>query len=517
MERLLKTESDNTAFLWRYAQLLKAVGKKETALRQYELLAKSKKADIPLGAIEEWYGLMLEHGRTKELRDQLAILSQNNSKSAILKLLYSGSCKAEKDYDEAFLILKDAYRLAPEHSSINHNLGDMYMQIGDMENALRHFNKVLAVNPLSTPTLRSIGIIHQYHYGDEAFEQLNFAEVQMKQLSKNERVELHYALGKAYDDVGELATAFEHFKLGGILRSEGRGQSAVVTLQQIVNRTKEILKHDYFSQNREKGCKSQKPVFVVGMPRSGTSLIEQILSSMAGIYGAGEVDSSMGVLNLMQINGSRLDLGEESYFTSSKEDHDYKERGTYNLKLLEALAPKGTKRIIDKTPINFAWLGYLHLILPNATIIHSRRHPVETCLSAYRIHFAKGQYWSDDLRTMGKFYRIYTELMQYWKNILPEGTILDVRYEDVVGDLEGESKKMAEHIGMEWDASCLNFNKSKRVVRTASVSQVRQPIYTSSINRWHKYEPYLKPLLDEIGDLVEAYEAELADDNRRDR
>ncbi len=156
------------------------------------------------------------------------------------------------------------------------------------------------------------------------------------------------------------------------------------------------------------------------------------------------------------------------------------------------------------------WLGYLYLILPNAKFIHSRRHPIETCLSAYRIHFAKHQHWSDELRTMGKYYRIYTEMMQHWKEVLPEGTILDVRYEDMVSDLERESKKLAAFIGMPWSESCLSFHRSGRAVITASASQVSQPIYKDSTNRWRKYEPYLTPLLEEIGDLVEAYEAELA-------
>ena len=149
----------------------------------------------------------------------------------------------------------------------------------------------------------------------------------------------------------------------------------------------------------------------------------------------------------------------------------------------------------DKMPHNFMYTGFLHLMLPNAAIIYAKRHPVEICLSAYRLNFAAGHYWSDDLQTMGRYFRLHKELMDYWKEVLPKGTILEVRYEDMVTDLERESKRIAKHIGVEWTPECLEFHRSERAVTTASATQVRKPIYKTSIGRWKKYEKFLEPLI----------------------
>jgi tetratricopeptide (TPR) repeat protein len=427
----------------------------------------------------------------------------------MLKILYAQSCLAKEEKEKAQQLLHDAYMLDPKSIKINEAIAAVYHMMGLTKETAEHLDIILKNDPLNTKAMLFKSSIHTYSYGDDDFKKLDFAAAHITNFSVREKLQLHYALAKANDNVGDYATAFEHYRLGGVLNSEGRHHRELSDLQRIASfigkaETKALLMEEF-----DKGCFSKKPIFVVGMPRSGTSLIEQVLSNIEGVYGAGELEYAVSLLHNINFEGFKLTFVDSRDCFPENQHPSYLERGEKYLELIEALAPKGTKRIIDKSPTNFAWLGYLHLILPNAKFIHSRRHPVETCLSAYRIHFAKGQYWSDDLRTMGKFYRLYTEVMDYWKEILPEGTILDVRYEDVVADLENQSKRMAAYIDMPWSEACLDFHQSKRAVRTASVSQVRQPIYTTSVNRWHKYEPYLKPLLDEIGDLVEAYEKEL--------
>jgi hypothetical protein len=165
--------------------------------------------------------------------------------------------------------------------------------------------------------------------------------------------------------------------------------------------------------------------------------------------------------------------------------------------------------VVDKMPGNYFWTGMIPFVLPGARIVHTRRHPMDCCLSNYRIFFPDGMPWSYDLRNLGKCYRAYHEHMQHWENNLPPGMLLSVVYEEVVADLDTMARKVIDHIGLPWDDACLRFYETDRPVKTASLSQVRQPIYNSSVGRWRKYEKYLKPLLAEIGPIVEAYEAEL--------
>jgi hypothetical protein len=164
--------------------------------------------------------------------------------------------------------------------------------------------------------------------------------------------------------------------------------------------------------------------------------------------------------------------------------------------------------MVDKMPGTFNFVGLIHAILPNARIIHSRRHPVETCLSCYRILFAEGHQWTYNLNELGRYYRRYWDLMRHWREQFP-GVMYEVRYEDNVNDVESQARALINYLGLEWNDACLSFYDTDRPVKTASASQVRKPIYKTSTNRWRKYETYLKPLLDEIGDLVEQYEAEL--------
>ncbi len=506
VQKLIAMAPDNIDYLWNYAQLLKKNGKTEKALEYYNRLINGDNAKIPTSIIEEWYDLMSLHGRSKEA-SQWLYMQMNNSKNIEMKWLYSKYLIDEQSYSEALSILEDAHKAEPNNIKYIQNICEVCFYIGDKQKMLYYLNKVLDIDPLQAYALRSLSTIHKYTYGDDAFRRLNYAEIYLPNMSIKYKFNLHYALGKAYDDTGELTTAFEHYKRAGIYHSQG-DQSDYRNLSIFTNFITRKITKSTFNKSIIQGCQSNKPIFIIGMPRSGTTLLEQTLSSMQNIYGAGELQTALKALNGIEIEGKKFNMGTIAHF-AKLDTPSINDRGEYYVSQTELLAPKGSEYIIDKLPANFMFAGLIHLMLPNASIIHARRHPVETCLSAYRLPFSAGLDWSDDLRTMGRYYRLYTELMAFWKSVLPEGTILDVRYEDIVNDHEKESKRLADYIGIPWDASCLNFHHSKRAVNTASAIQVRQPIYKTSMNRWQKYKPYLKPLLDEIGDLVEEYEAEL--------
>ncbi|BAF71296.1 tetratricopeptide repeat-containing sulfotransferase family protein [Sulfurovum sp. NBC37-1] len=504
----LKLDPGNSILLWREADLLSKFGNKAEAWEKYDVLVKGDTPNISEKQWNTWFLLKKKYGDARKehqwLYESLLLYPKNNA----LRWTYGRSCFEANNFDEALEHFEAVQKSEPENIAFNRSLGMAYKILGEFDKASFCFTKVLEKDPLNMEILQSLSSMHTYRYGDAFFKKICFAQANMADMAAEKRVLMHYALGKVYDDVGELATAFEHYKVGGMLRSQERHFKELAVTRSYVHDKLRALPKNYFKPSHPTGCTSSKPVFILGMPRSGTTLMEQVLSGLGNVYGAGELSHISEVLEGVKIDGESFFPGKNA---QGKEGPSYKEMGERYLDKIEALAPKESRRIVDKMPHNFMHTGFIHLMLPNASIVHARRHPVETCLSAYRIHFAEGHYWADDLRTMGRYYRLYTELMAYWKSVLPQGTILDVRYEDMVGDLEGESKKIAGHIGVEWRKECLDFHKSKKAVRTASLSQVRQPLYQSSMNRWRKYEPYLKPLLDEIGDLVKAYENELKD------
>jgi hypothetical protein len=329
----------------------------------------------------------------------------------------------------------------------------------------------------------------------------------LTEMSPEDAVQMHFALAKAFDDVGDLDASFTHYGVGGAKkrRIETYNEKTNARLFQIM---KKLVSKPFFESNSEKGCDSDIPVFILGMPRSGTSLLEQILSSHPDVFGAGELKIMASVIENIAVGPTRLRLNDVESAFPYEDNASYEARGRRYVEQVTRLAPKPYKRIVDKMPGNFNFVGLIHKILPNAKIIHSHRHPVETCLSCYRILFAEGQQWSYNLRELGRYYKRYWHLMQHWEETLP-GVMFEMRYEDTVADVEGQARAVINFLGLEWTDDCLRFYETDRPVKTASASQVRKPIYNTSVNRWKKYEKYLAPLLEELGDVPEQYEKKL--------
>ncbi len=508
IQNLHQSDPKNIQFLNALGILLKKLQREEKALEIYQHILKNyAREQIGDHIIGNWIDLMIKNKRSNEAHETLEYLLTFHPNDVILLCHYAVTgVETNHDITHALSLLEKAWKLDPKNNLVNYNLGVYYLQVGDTDRSFKHFE---LANSLDTKTLFNMGIMHTYTYGDKFFKRLNQTAATFSNLSTEQKTYLHYGLAKAYEDVDALKTAFEHYKVGGLLHAGSKGLESYNYLKQMTRLFQDKIDHNFFLNIHEQREESNKPVFIVGMPRSGTTLLEQILSGFEGVHGAGELIFAREAINYLDINGQTITFPESTAFSSNYKEISLKERGAYYLKKVEALIGKNSLRIIDKMPHNFIWLGLLHLILPNASIIHMRRHPVETCLSAYRLPFANGHYWSDNLEIMGKYYRLYAELMAYWKKVLPEGTMLDVRYEDIVNHPEKESKRIAEYLGVEWRAECLEFHEKKNTVRTASATQVRKPIYKDSINRWHKYEPYLQPLLNEIKDIVDTYEAEL--------
>ena len=319
------------------------------------------------------------------------------------------------------------------------------------------------------------------------------------ELADIQEIRLRFALAKAYDDLGEYDRAFAALTRANALKRD-EVDFDMTEIEARYRAIEDTFSADFLAAGADLGDPSETPVFIVGMPRSGTTLLEQILDSHPEAHGAGELLELPGL-----IKGLTEELGSDAAFPgclSAVAPNRWTELGARYADTLAQRTP-AARRVTDKLPENHQRVGFISLILPRAKIIHCRRDPLDTCLSCYKLLFTGGQKYSYDLRDLGRQYRLYDSLMAHWSRVLP-GRILDVRYEDLVADQEAETRRILAHCGLDWDPACLRFHESDRQVMTASAIQVRRPIYRDSVDKWRRYEAHLRPLLDALGDLADA-------------
>ena len=305
-------------------------------------------------------------------------------------------------------------------------------------------------------------------------------------------MQLHFALGKAFDDVGEYDQSFPHYIKGCRIKRSLIDYDEAST-QRNFDQTINLFTEEFLSRFPGAGVDSGLPIFVLGMPRSGTTLTEQIIASHPVVYGAGEL-RDLSLIGNAVCGGSELNFPDNMAHATVD---TIRSVGDQYVAALQARSPNA-KRMTDKMPANFFLIGLVHMALPNAKIVHVNRNPIDTCVSNFARLFGRNQYQSYDLRELGRYYKNYLSLMAHWRRVLPEDTIYDLCYEDLVKDTEAEARQLMEYLELQWTDAVLDYRKTERQVRTASLTQVRQPIYTSSIERWCNYEKHLSPLFEAL-------------------
>jgi len=306
---------------------------------------------------------------------------------------------------------------------------------------------------------------------------------------------LHRAAGKIQDDLGHYDKAFEHFLASKVPQ---KAKERVQDFDQQVALINSCFTEEFFAKRKNFGVNNKRPVFVFGMPRSGTTLVEQILASHPKVHGANE-------LNYFRDEHARLslDFSDNESLAASLNTFKRKDAQTIAqeyLKLLVAYS-NSAEHVVDKMPLNFEVLWLLALVFPQATFIHCRREAMATCTSCFIQPLGHHHAYAEDLGSLGRYFCLYQDLMAHWKKVLPIN-ILDVDYEQLVHNQEAESKRLITHVDLEWDEACLRFHEVRRDVRTPSRRQVEQPIYTSSLDGWRRYERYLQPLINSLGNLT---------------
>jgi tetratricopeptide (TPR) repeat protein len=378
----------------------------------------------------------------------------------------------------------------PKYSAAHFGIGTIMNQLGRFADARRAFERALALSPKSPAYHRALAETARFAENDPRLAALEELARDEDTLPEDQKVELNFALAKAYDDLKRYGAAFERLQKGNAIKRRLVPYDEALVME-LFREIAAAFTPAVIHAKRGAGHPSEVPVFIVGMPRSGTTLVEQILASHRSVFGAGEL---LYVQDLITSGTA----GEEypSGVASLANDALRQFGGFYSVRV-GALAPQA-KRIIDKLPANFRHLGLIHLALPNARIIHMRRDPVDTCFSCYSKLFLSGLNYTYDLGELGHYYKAYERLMAHWRAVLPQGAMLEVQYETLAENFAEEARRLVEFCGLEWDERCLKFHESKRAVRTLSEFQVRQPLFKSSIGRWRPYEKWLQPLLDAL-------------------
>ncbi len=401
--------------------------------------------------------------------------------------------------DAALALYRRAVALKPDLADAHNNIGNILKENGELAAARAAFERAVELDPQETGYYFNLADSKKFTEDDPHIGAMEHRLRNLDGLSVTARSRLDFALAKAYDDLGRYDQAFVSMREGNALKRGRIDYDEAGTLG-VFDRIRSIFDRGLIEARSDVGYASSLPIFVVGMPRSGTTLVEQILASHPAVHGAGELaDFNEQVVRMRGTGGGALRYPEDvPALTASR----LRALGEAYVAGLRGRAPSA-ERVTDKMPANFMFLGLIHLALPGARIIHVVRDPRDTCLSCYSKLFTAEQDFSYDLGELGRYYRKYAELMDHWRAVLPAGRVLDIRYEDVVADLEGAARRLLDHCGLEWDPACIAFHQARRPVRTASASQVRRPIYRSSEGRWRAYRDHLGPLVAALGDLAE--------------
>jgi tetratricopeptide (TPR) repeat protein len=403
-------------------------------------------------------------------------------------------------FDEAEAKYRQAIKVDPRCVGAYNNLGILEKEKGRLTEAREAFERAIDLDPNNFACYDNLAAVRPFVAADPYLSALETAVDRSAAFSIADQIHLNFALAKAYDGLNFPERTFAHLLKANRLLREQTGYDEADTLGRMT-RLRQLISRDFIQARRGCGEPSSVPVFIVGMTRSGTTLIEQILASHPQVFGAGELQL------LDQLAGSMRNLvpGVPAFPEMMLEmsPGHFRQLGALYADRVGQRAPTA-KRVTDKMTVNFLFLGLIHLALPNATIIHAVRDPVDTCVSSFATHFTRGHEHTCDLAELGRYYRHYRELMTHWRDVLPPGRILDVRYEELVADPEGVSRRIVSHCGLAWDPRCLDFHRTERRICTASAAQVRKPIYRNSVGRWRKYEDFLGPLCAELGPYAAA-------------
>jgi tetratricopeptide (TPR) repeat protein len=390
----------------------------------------------------------------------------------------------------------------PRQPKVWMSYGHALKTAGRLEDSISAYRKSLELSPGLGEAYWSLANLKTVRFQpadlDAMREQLTRAD-----LSHPDRFHLHFALGKGLEDAGDYAASFDHYERANKLRRKGISYEAR-ELTAHVRRAKALFSREFFAERAGLGCSAPDPIFIVGLPRAGSTLIEQILSSHPAVEGTSELPDIISMARKLGERRSRAEISRYPEILATFGNDELRELGEQYLERTRIQRKTAAPLFIDKMPNNWLHVGMIQLILPNAKIVDARRHPLGCCFSNFKQHFARGQHFTYSLEEIGRYYCDYVELMDHFDAVLP-GRIHRIHYEQMIGETEAEVRRLLDYCGLPFDEQCLQFYRTERAVRTASSEQVRKPIYRDGVEHWRHYDAWLGPLKNSLGPVLETY------------
>ena len=484
----LKRHPKNTEAM----RLLALIGAKLQVLDDAEFLLESALEFEPnnFQIRTDYIGILQRRQKFSQALEQARLIQESDPDQNAFKLIYANALAAAGKYDDALELYLKELPNQPRNGTLQMAMGHAYKTIGNQQKAITSYERATKIRDDFGDAYWSLANLKTYKFSNKQIQSMEKA-VSDPETNLDDQYHACFALGKALEDKGEFEQSFKYYERGNSLkktesRYDAKKMTEELTLQM------EVCSKSFFQERSGVGSASPDPIFIVGLPRAGSTLLEQILASHSQVEGTLELPNILSLVRKLQGRRRVKDRPRYPDILTTLDNNDYTKFGDQYLNDTAFHRTQNTRFFTDKMPNNFRHVGLIHLILPNAKIIDARRNPMDCCFSCYKQLFAEGQEFTYNLKDLSQYYKDYVMLMNHWDKVLP-GKVHKVNHEDVIDDLETQVKRLLEHCGLPFEEECLEFYKTDRAVRTASSEQVRQPIYQSSA-QWKNFEPYLTEL-----------------------
>ena len=474
-------------------------------LRRYleaqELLERCLKLAPSFDAARYNYaGVLLRQGNSAAALPHAELLLAKEPRNPGYRNLHAAVLATLGNYAEAIEAYQAVLRDYPQQPTIWVSYGHALRTSGRTAEGIEAYRRAIAMDPKLGEPYWSLANLKTLRFTDAEVEAMR-AALERQDLKAEERLQFEFALGKALEDRAEYAESFAHYARGSELRRGLHPYSAASTTTYVTNSLKAFTP-EFFAARAGAGAAAADPIFILGLPRSGSTLLEQILSSHSLVEGTMELPQLPRIAR--DIGGRAMQQEQFAQTLAALSHEQLRCLGQQYLDETRVMRKSPAPYFIDKMPNNCFYVGLIHLILPNARIIDARRHPLGCCFSCFKQHFARGQNFTYSLEDLGLYYRDYVRFMAHFERVLP-GRVLRVNYEDMVTDTEQQVRRVLEYCGLPFEEACLRFYENERAVRTASSEQVRRPIFREGLEQWRHYEPWLGPLKSALGATLDAY------------